>query len=288
MNKKFDDIVEYIEKNEINIFGVSIVENGEQSQKVLIDEDVNIFSIGKSITALCIYILNDQNKLELTDKIIKYFPEMKYSVGTEKITIQNLLDMRSTKDCSFIGTFPEDGEDYLERFFEYECTLEKNTFRYSNFCSYTLGRIITKITDKTTLEFANEMIFKPLGIKQPRWATDNRGYTVCANNLFLGVDSLSKIAELMRGYGTYKNKEIIKRIHFSQFSEEFSCPESELEYKNSFWNVDIADGYFMKGIFSNIAMVIPKLDISIAITASEKDNDKRDRLLSFIIETYTK
>ncbi len=286
MKEKFDKIVKFIEENEINVYGFTMNEKANKYKYEKISERVNVYSIGKSITALCIFILEDRKELSLDDKLVSFFPQFSYANGTEKITIQNLLDMASTKDCSWIGDFPNSDEDYLGRFFEHECTLVEGTFRYSNFCSYALGRIVSKLTSKTVLEFARINIFEPLGIETPRWSTCNSGYTACANNLFLNIDELSKITDILLNNGSFEGRQIVDSKHFDRFKKSFTVLEKEKEYQHSFWNIDIKDGYFMKGIYSNFVMVIPELEIGFTMTALEKDNSKRDMLIDFIKEQF--
>lgn len=281
-----DSIKNYIDKNNLNVYGIVINEDGKENAYYYNNIRTNIYSIGKSITALCIFKLNDLDLINFDDKMVSFFPEFSYSKGSENITIQNLLDMRSGKDVSYVGEIPTDDEDFLQRFFDYPVELSNDKFRYSNSCSYVLGRIVTKITGQVLLDFANDNIFKPLDIQSPRWTTCNLGYTLCAHHIWLNVDELSKIGELLRNKGSFNGKEIINCKHFDKFSQEFSIGIDKLQYKNSFWNFDYENGYFMKGIYGNILVNIPKDNTTIAITANECDKAKYEALCDFVAEHF--
>ncbi len=165
-------------------------------------------------------------------------------------------------------------------------TLTQDIFKYSNYCSYTLGRIIEKVTGKVALDYANECIFKKLDIQMPRWSTCNLGYTICAKNLFLNVDELDRVAQLVKNMGIFGTNIIMYKSNFEKFKKEFYVNSKELEYKNSFWNIDIDDGYFMKGIYANMLINIPKQNTTITITANERNNGKRDMLVDYITEIF--
>ncbi len=111
MQDKLNMLVEFITKNDINVKGIIINKDSQSYKHYFSNERVNVYSIAKSITALCIFNLENLNLISFDDKMVSFFPEMKYSKGTENITIQNLLDMRSGKDTSFIGDIPTDDED---------------------------------------------------------------------------------------------------------------------------------------------------------------------------------
>lgn len=287
--KKLNSIVDYINNNNIDVSGVIINENGKKFSHIFKDERVNIYSIGKSITALCIFILEDLNMLSLDDKMVSFFPEFSYSKNTENITIQNLLDMRALKDTSFITNMQKDDDcDKLKEYFDFECTLENDEFRYSNFCSYTLGRIVEAVSGQVLVDFANDKIFKKLDMPMPRWLTCNLGHTICAHHIFLNVEELYKIGEILRNKGIYKNHLIMTPKHFLNFEKEFNVSENEEVYRNSFWNLDIGNAYFMKGIYSNLLINIPSQNTTISITANERNNEKRDKFLEFIKNEFKK
>lgn len=288
MQNKLNEFIKYVEKENLNIFGIIIDDNGKEYSHIWNENQTCIYSIGKSITALCIFILEDRGIITLDDKVVSFFPEFEYSEGTQYITIQNLLNMNGRKDVSWIydesGELPKE-DDFLELFLKEKVTLAENEFKYSNLCSYTLGRIVEKVSGHVLLDFANINIFQKLGIISPRWNTCNQGHTICANGLFLNTRELSKIAKMVLNDGYYNGEEIVSSKNLNidnyvKFKDDTNLYGNG--YKNSFWQCP-QNAYRMEGIYSNYVIIIKEKNISITITGNERvkrDHKELDFLLT--------
>ncbi|MFN8341901.1 MAG: serine hydrolase domain-containing protein [Cyclobacteriaceae bacterium] len=137
-----------------------------------------IASMSKSFTAMSILKLRDEGKLQLTDPVAKYIPEMTEAGLPTKdsapITIQNLLTMSAG--------FPEDnpwGDRQLADTDEELLKLLKGKisfsnvpgvqFEYSNLGFALLGKIITNISGMPYQRYITEQILKPLGMNTSLW-----------------------------------------------------------------------------------------------------------------------
>ncbi len=132
-----------------------------------------IASMTKSFTAMSILRLRDEGKLQLTDPVAKYIPEMqslKYpTLDASPITIFNLLTMSAG--------FPEDnpwGDRQLSDTDEDLINLVKqgvsfstnpgSQFEYSNLGYGLLGRIIANVSKQSYQDYVIEKILRPLGM----------------------------------------------------------------------------------------------------------------------------
>lgn len=127
-------------------------------------------SIGKQFTAAAVMMLVQENKLSLTDKISKYFPDAPAS--WKDITIRHLLT-----HTSGLADYPPDIDlkrDYTEdelyaSFKKAPLDFEPGTsWNYSNVGYVMLGILIGKVTGKLYGEFLSERIFQPLGMTTAR------------------------------------------------------------------------------------------------------------------------
>ncbi|MGN6533189.1 MAG: serine hydrolase domain-containing protein [Ginsengibacter sp.] len=151
----------------------------------------HIASMTKSITAMAILKLRDQNKLSLDDPISKYIPEAKNmklpTADAPQITIRQLLTHNAG--------FPEDnpwGDRQLGRSADWLRNLYKNgisfsttpgtDYEYSNLGFATLGLVIQNITGKPYQEYIRKNILLPLGMTNTWWDYDE----VPANQLVTG------------------------------------------------------------------------------------------------------
>lgn len=142
--------------------------------KKLLNDSNTVFQIGsvtKTFTATMIMMLQEQGKLNIKDKLNKYFPD--YPDG-DKITIENLLTHTSgifnyTEDTTFsivAMTQHQDRKAMMQVFKDKMTGMEPGTkFYYSNSNYLLLGYIIEDITGKSYYNALRGMILQPLGMK---------------------------------------------------------------------------------------------------------------------------
>lgn len=141
----------------------------------------NIASASKPFTAMSIALLARQGKLSLDDDIRKYVPEMpKYA---EPITIRHLLHhtsgIREYQALVFFGGLGTDNA-YSDKTVLNMLARQRNIsfapgtkHQYSNSNYHLLGIIVGRVSGKSLRLFAEENIFKPLGMKNTMFF-DNR------------------------------------------------------------------------------------------------------------------
>jgi len=132
------------------------------------ESSFDIGSIAKSFTAMCIMILEEQDKLYYDDKLSSFFPE--FPDYADKITIHHLLCHQSgildyNNDLAMLSG-ELNNDIILKRLLEEELIFETGTrSRYSNSGYFLLARIIEKVSGLSYGEFVDQNIFKPLGMK---------------------------------------------------------------------------------------------------------------------------
>lgn len=149
---------------------------GFRNAKEKLNNDPNtIFQIGsvtKQFTAALILKLQEQGKLNVNDKLSRYFPE--YPHG-DSITIHNLLTHTSgiynyTNDSRFMNneaTRPQSHEKMMALFKDKPLDFLPGTkFSYSNSGYVLLGYIIEKVTGKPWEKLMHELILRPLQMNQ--------------------------------------------------------------------------------------------------------------------------
>jgi CubicO group peptidase (beta-lactamase class C family) len=143
----------------------------------------SVFRIGstsKQFTAACIVLLSEQSKLNLDDKLSKYFPAFpKYA---NEITIQYLLNhtsgirdyltleyLKGLRDSDYYED--EDILDLLAN--QSDVNFKPNSeFLYSNSGYWLLGQIVEKVSSLNMAEFAKKEIFEPLGMHNTHFHND--------------------------------------------------------------------------------------------------------------------
>ncbi|HWS90010.1 MAG TPA: serine hydrolase [Pyrinomonadaceae bacterium] len=192
--KKVDAFLSQWDKNDMPGCAVGVVKDGRLVYKrglgmANLDYDVpnttstlfNLASVSKPFTAFSIALLAQQGKLSLDDDIRKYVPEMpKYD---DTITIRHLIHHTSgIREYQALVLFGGLGTDnaYSDKDILNILARQKNIsfkpgakYQYSNSGYFLMGIIVERVSGKALRAFAEENIFKPLGMKNTRYF-DNR------------------------------------------------------------------------------------------------------------------
>ena len=225
--KNVDAFLSQWDKNDMPGCAVGVVKDGRLVYKrglgmANLDYDVpntpttlfNLASVSKPFTALSIALLAQQGKLSLDDDIRKYVPEMpKYD---DTITIRHLIHhtsgIREYEALVRFGGLGTDN-DYDDKAILDMLARQKNIsfkpgskHQYSNSNYHLLGIIVGRVSGKSLRAFAEENIFKPLGMKNTLYF-DNRFEVVKnrAHGYMVGPDksirARSSLFDLVGGGG---------------------------------------------------------------------------------------
>lgn len=161
---KIDDFLDYITKNKQSVGAISIFRNGKEIYKKSFGQDqlpnvkwdskttYQIGSISKLFTATMLMQLAEKGKLDINDKLSKYYPDVP---NADRITIKSMLNhtsglgdyvgenyqwlfKKSVGDKAILDTIKAQGVEFQPG--------EKT--RYSNSGYYLLSRILEKISKK--------------------------------------------------------------------------------------------------------------------------------------------
>src|ERR1044071_8720400 len=192
--KKVDAFLSQWDKKDMPGGAVGVVKDGRLVYKrgfgiANLDYDVpntpstlfNLASVSNPFTAFSIALLAQQGKLSLDDDIRKYVPEMpKYD---ETVTIRHLVHHTSgIREYEALVFFGGRGTDnaYSPKAILNMLARQKNLsfkpgskYQYSNSGYFLLGLIVERVSGKSLRAFAEENIFKPLGMKNTLYF-DNR------------------------------------------------------------------------------------------------------------------
>ena len=241
---ELQELHSYIQEHQPNICQISVLQNGNELygaewngyQKT---DCVHIASATKSVMALLIGIAIDHKMIgSVNDKVLSYFPEYSVKRGEKTIfdvTLRHLLTMRApykghgdpwTKVCAS-ESWTKASLDFLGG--KGGITEE---FDYRTVCLHILSGILFKATGRKTVDFANDFLFRPLGIaecknhyagtaqahkrfitdKLPRknvWLADPQGLAAPGYGLCLSAADMAKLGQLCLQNGTWNGQQII-------------------------------------------------------------------------------
>ncbi|HEX2394250.1 MAG TPA: serine hydrolase [Bacteroidales bacterium] len=183
----------------------------------------DIRSISKSVVSACIGIALQQGKIKnVNQKVFDFFPEYsKYDSGLKSLlTIQHLLSMTSgliwNEEVPY--TNPQNSEVrmiYSGNPIEYVLSQPMDVepgkrWKYNGGTTQLLAEIIEKTTGKRIDKFAEEYLFKPLGINRYEWFLyPETDIPAAASGLRLRSRDLLKFGLLYFNKGSWNNQQIV-------------------------------------------------------------------------------
>lgn len=142
----------------------------------------DLASVTKSLTSTLIGIAVDQGHITgVETPVLDYFPDLtiaNLSPRKERMTLEHLLTMRSGFECdptNSEATLTEmtNSPDWVQ--FALDLPMAEEPGQRRVYCSpnvHLLSAIIERATGMSTLDFAQEHLFEPLGIIDVEWLTD--------------------------------------------------------------------------------------------------------------------
>lgn len=292
-----------------NINGIVVVRNGyiayeRYSNGYGPDDAHHMTSVTKSVISALIGIAIEAGYIKnVAQKVVDFFPEY-YSDASavahdnqkREISIYHLLTM----------TAPYPFEDWHEPFdklcmqpdwvkYILDMLGQKGnigTFKYSTAGAHLLSTIITRSTGKNAREFANERLFKPIGMKEvpdhemkafgfedlfgknmKGWVKDPDGNSTGGWGLKLNPRDMARFGFLYLNHGIWDNNQIIPRTWIDESTA------MNLNNYGYLWWLREEDGvfaYLALGDGGNVICCIPEKDLVVAI-ASEFIINPRDR-----------
>ncbi|GAB3923541.1 serine hydrolase domain-containing protein [Larkinella terrae] len=146
--------------------------NRETKRPITPATNFRMASVSKQFTAMCILLLEKQQKLSVDDNLLKFFPDFNPQVG-KIVKLRHLLTHTSgilDYESLMSPTQKEQifDQDVLNLLKPQDSTYFEpgSRFRYSNSGFCVLAQVVEQVSKKPYLTFITEHIFKPLGMNQ--------------------------------------------------------------------------------------------------------------------------
>lgn len=154
------------------------------------DDCTHVMSVTKNIVSLLVGIAIDRGQIKsVDDKVLDYFPEYKVKRGEKtiyEVTVKHLLTMRTPYKCKgdpWAKVCSSGNWTYASLDFLGGRKGIRGDFHYQTVCLHILSGILYKASNMKTVDYANECLFGPLGIKRhevyvAKSAEEHRCFTV--------------------------------------------------------------------------------------------------------------
>jgi CubicO group peptidase (beta-lactamase class C family) len=254
--------------------------HGAFINSVFRDHCHHLASTTKCITSTLVGIAIDQGLIEsVHEPIMTYLPDHTALIrdGKEAVTIEHLLTMSSG-----IRRTPSDGRwlwadrDVAEYILDQPLVREPGQrFVYSNGSAVLVGAILENATGMTADSFAEEFLFRPLGIKDHVWTAYPEGTVETEGGLALRPRDLARIGQAFLQNGQWNGAQVIPADWVVEATKQRMTYSTRLGQKGYgyFWmqmqlpyNDKTVSSFSHSGDGGQLLMVIPELDMVIVLT----------------------
>ena len=314
----------YSSKNDVNIRQIvaykdNVLEIEEYREGFTREDTMNVMSVTKSITSLLIGIAIDKGYIKSVDEyVMDYYKDIYTPKRGEKtiydVTIKHLLTMRTPYKCKgdpWTKVCSSDNWTYSSLDFLGGRKGLTDEFNYQTVCLHILSGILNKVTNMITVDYANEYLFEPLGIKKHKnyyaetaeehkaftigktpkeniWFCDPNGLGTPGYGLCMSAEDMAKIGLLCLNNGNYNGKQIISSKWIKEmttFREVQSDYFRGMEYGYLWWGIDSKKNiYSAIGNSGNVIYINPKKNIVVSVASYFKPTvfDRVDFIQQYI------
>jgi len=259
-----------------------------------------VYSVTKSITSALIGIALKQGKINSLDaKLLEFFPEYEKIENIDQykkiISLKNVLTM--TAGFQWDESSPwfnplndarkmSDSYDSIKYVLDLPMSDPPGEFVYNSGCSMLLSGVLKNTTGQSAEEYANDHLFKQIGIKKWRWSIlsilSNR-MTNTAWGLNLRPIDMARIGILFLNEGIWLKKQVIPKEWHQVSTKRHVDVKKRYAYGYQWWRIldndhnfidlSIKDAYFAWGLGGQFIIVIPHLKMVVVSTAENYEND---------------
>jgi CubicO group peptidase (beta-lactamase class C family) len=179
----------------------------EKNQPVDAETVFDVGSVSKQFTSAAVFLLAEEGKLSVSDKVAKYLPHL---TGAKDITLLDLMQHTSGYPDYWAHNFldreklaPVSADEIINKYATRKLNFEPRTqHSYSNTGYVVLARVIEKVSGKPLGKFLTERFFKPLKMKNTFFEPDKRNSRFAEGYTSYALGDAELALKAGRGWGS--------------------------------------------------------------------------------------
>ena len=297
-----------VESSKVLSFLKKLEERGLFMHSIIMAKDNNIFceaywkpfnekslhrmySITKSYIGVAICELAAEGKINLDDKIIKYFPDKLPNTIHPFFEAQTIRHMLKMQTCMTNGNwFGQGVTDRLIHYFHSEPKKYPGTrYDYDSEGSFVLGALVERVTGKTLIEYLREKCLDAIGFSKEAYCLQAPGgHTWGDSGLLCTSRDQVAFGRLLANGGNWNGKQLLEADLLSEAiaKQTDTSVLGSYSYNNLGYGYQIwccyDDAFAFYGMHDQLMIYHPKTDIIFVCTAGNIAGVSR----SIIIESF--
>lgn len=292
--------LDFIQRKDIYIHNILIARNGNLILDVPIyrltsGRPSDQLSLTRTVVAALIGVAIDQGYIEGVDQsVLDFFPDRaieNLDQRKESLTIEHLLTMTSGLSCEDpqLGLGLYEAEDKVQ--FMLDLPMERtpgDQFFECDFDSHLLAAVLQVATGSSALDFANQTLFEPMGIREVDWLSDPNGGNYGVQGLLMSPSDTAKLGMLFLNGGWWDGAQLVPQSWVeTSLSEHVTTGSDAFGYG---WWINASGTISSKERRGQWMTLLPDLDLVVVLTSGQGQQEAKDvRILmrAFIVEaTY--
>ena len=178
-------------------------------------------SVSKTFTATAIGFAVNEGLLNVSDKVISFFPDKlpkEVSENLKAMEIRHLLTMTAGHDTDPTRAIRAEKDlDWVEAFLSYPVDHQPGTeYVYNSLATFMLSAILQKVTGDRVLDYLQPRLFRPLGIVGAVWDENPQGISVGGWGLHVKTEDMAKLGQFYLQRGQWNGKQLLPTSWFDE------------------------------------------------------------------------
>ena len=262
-----------------------------------------LYSTSKSFTSTAVGFAVTGNLIDVSDKVISFFPEYlpdTVSPFLADMGIRDLLSMSAGLDPDPTRQITSNNDNWVKAFLNLPVVNDPGTkFLYNSMATYMLSAIVQKVTGQPVIDYLTPRLFDPLGISGIDWERDPMGINTGGWGLRLKTEDMAKFGQLYLQKGKWNNEQILPEewVNEATTFKIDQAPGVPEPVKNSsdwmqgycyqFWRCR-HNAFRADGAYGQYIIVMPDQDAVVAITCESHDlQDELNMVWDYLLPSIT-
>lgn len=224
--RAISDYLEAVKRNEQDLHSLMMLRNGKVVYEQWFGRNAAnkahvMFSVSKTFTSTAIGFAIQEGLLDVSDKVISYFPDKlpkEISSKLQALEIRHLLTMTVGHDVDPTRAIRESSEtDWVEAFLAFPMEHQPGEqFVYNSLATYMLSAILTEVTGERILDYLQPRLFRPLGITGATWAESPQGIQLGGWGLAVRTEDMAKLGQFYLQKGQWNGEQLLAEKWFDE------------------------------------------------------------------------